>query len=87
MYLSTLFVKFAKCISANCRMYFSKLLNVFVQIAQCIYQLYQVQEGAAGEEFICKGCLAKLYLSKSLNVFVQIAKCICLNCMMYLSKL
>ena len=41
-------------------MYLSKLQNVFVSIAKCICQLYQVQEGAAGEEFIREGCLGKL---------------------------
>ena len=36
MYLSNVFVRIAKCICPNCKMYLSKFPNVFVKIARCI---------------------------------------------------
>ena len=83
--------KRAKYISPKCKMYLSKLLNVFVRNAKCICgwcgwrPLYELIFSISCQVRSGQNC--KIYhQSKLLNVFVQNAKYICPNYQMYLSK-
>ena len=79
----TRFFPVAKYICSNCKIYLSKLQNVFVQIAKCICPKCKMYLSKLQNVFVqIAKCICpnwKKVLSKLQNVFVQIAKCICLN--------
>ena len=68
---------------SNCKIYLSKLQNVFALISKYLYKLSN--EFAPIAKCICQS--QKMYLSKLDNLLFQITKYICSNNKVYLSKL
>ena len=82
---ASIFVQIAKCIRPICKIYFSKLQNLFVQIVKYIF--FQIVKNICPNGFYCFSIFGGWGDCNKASIFVRIAKYLCPNWKMYLSKL